>query len=99
MLKTSSDPEFQDWERKRRDGLIKARWQAAGLILASIFLVLAAPGILSHYTDETGMILRWARIATWVSYLAGMALYGFGLYWVWRGLRARFEGRSNRSEP
>ena len=90
MLKTSSDPEFQDWERKRREGLIKARWQAAGLILVSIVLVLAAPGILSHYTDETGMILRWARIATWVSYLAGMALYVVGLYWVWRSLKARF---------
>ncbi len=89
MLKTSSDPEFQDWERKRREGLIKARWQAAGLILVSIVLLLAAPGILSHYTDETGMILRWARIATWVSYLAGMALYVVGLYWVWRSLKAR----------
>lgn len=90
MLKTSSDPEFQDWEKKRRAVLFKALWQAAGLILVSIVLVLAAPGILSHYTDETGMILRWARIATWVSYGAGMALYGVGLYWVWRGLRARF---------
>ncbi|MCX8498936.1 MAG: hypothetical protein ORN25_06180 [Caulobacteraceae bacterium] len=90
MLKTSSDPEFQDWEKKRREGLIKARWQAAGLILVSVVLVLAAPGILSRYTDEAGKMLAWARIATWVSYGAGMALYVVGLYWVWRSLKARF---------
>jgi hypothetical protein len=90
VLKTSSDPEFQDWEKKNQARLVRARWQAAGLILVSVFLVLAAPGILSQYTDETGMILRWARIATWVSYLAGMALYVVGLYWVWRSLKARF---------
>ena len=89
MLKTSSDPEFQDWEEKNRARLVRARWQAAGLILVSIVLVLAAPGILSHFTDETGMILRWARIATWVSYGVGMALYVVGLYWVWRSLKAR----------
>ena len=89
MLKTSSDPEFQDWEKKNRARLVRARWQAAGLILVSIVLVLAAPGILSHFTDETGMILRWARIATWVSYGVGMALYVVGLYWVWRSLKAR----------
>ncbi len=90
MLKTSSDPEFQDWERKNRARLVKARWQAASLILLSLILVLAAPAILSHYTDEMGMTLRWARIATWVSYLAGMALYVVGLYWVWRSLKARY---------
>jgi hypothetical protein len=89
VLKTSSDPEFQDWEKKNRARLVRARWQAAGLILVSIVLVLAAPGILSHFTDETGMILRWARIATWVSYGVGMALYVVGLYWVWRSLKAR----------
>ena len=89
MLKTSSDPEFQDWKKKNRARLVRARWQAAGLILVSIVLVLAAPGILSHFTDETGMILRWARIATWVSYGVGMALYVVGLYWVWRSLKAR----------
>jgi hypothetical protein len=89
VLKTSSDPEFQDWEKKNRARLVGARWQAAGLILVSIVLVLAAPGILSHFTDETGMILRWARIATWVSYGVGMALYVVGLYWVWRSLKAR----------
>jgi len=90
VLKTSSDPEFQDWEKKRREGLITARWQAVGWILVSVFMVVAAPGILSHYTDETGMIVRWARIATWVSYLAGMALYAVGLYRLWRGLKSRF---------
>jgi len=90
VLKTSSDPEFQDWERKRREGLIKARWQAAGLILLSTLLVLGTPGFLSRYTDEAGKMLAWARIATWVSYGAGMALYVVGLYWVWRSLKARF---------
>ena len=90
MLKTSSDPEFQDWERKNRARLVRARWQAAGLILVSVVLVLATPGILSHYTDETGKMRAWARIATFVSYLAGMALYVVGLYWVWRSLKARF---------
>ena len=86
MLKTSSDPEFQDWEKKNRARVLRARWQAAGLILVSVILVLGAPTILSRYTDEAGMILRWARIATWVSYMVGMALYIFGLYWIWRTL-------------
>jgi hypothetical protein len=90
VLKTSSDPEFQDWEKKRREELIKARWQAAGLILVSTLLVLGAPGFLSHYTDDTGKMLAWANTATWVCYLAGMALYGVGLYRLWRGLKARF---------
>ena len=90
MLKTSSDPEFQDWEKKNRARVLRARCQAAGLILASVILVLAAPGILSRYTDEAGKMLAWARIATWVSYGAGMALYVVGLYWVWRSLKARF---------
>ena len=90
MLKTSSDPEFQEWEKKRRAVLVKARWQAAGLIITSIFLVLGVPGFLSRFTDDAGHMLAWAQIATWVSYLAGMVLYGFGLYWIWRGLSARF---------
>jgi len=60
------------------------------LILLALFLVLAAPAILSRYTGETGTIMYWARIATWVSYLAGMALYIFGLYWVLLSLKARF---------
>ena len=90
MLKTSSDPEFQDWEKKHREGLVRARWQAVGLILTSVVLVLAAPAILSRYTDEAGTMLRWARIATWVSYMVGMALYMFGLYRLWRGLKSRF---------
>jgi hypothetical protein len=90
VLKTSSDPEFQDWERKRREGLIKARWQAVGWILLSILLVLGAPGFLSRYTDDTGKMLAWAKTATWVCYLVGMVLYGVGLYRLWRGLKSRF---------
>jgi hypothetical protein len=90
VLKTSSDPEFQDWEKKNRARVLRTRWQAAGLILASVILVLAAPGILSRYTDEAGKMLAWANRATWVCYLVGMVLYGVGLYRLWRGLTARF---------
>jgi len=43
---------------------VRARPRAAGLILVSVFLVLAAPGILSHYTDKMGIMVRWVRIAT-----------------------------------
>lgn len=90
MLKTSTDPEFLDWEKKRRAGVVKARWQAAGLILVSLILIFGVPTYLARYNDEAGMLLRWAKIAIWVCYLAGMMVYVFGLYWIWRSLRARF---------
>ncbi len=90
MLKTSSDPEFLDWERKRREGLVKARWQAAGLIFGSLILIFGVPAYLAGFNDDAGMLLPWAKIVTWISYLAGMVVYFFGLYWVWRTIRTRF---------
>lgn len=90
MLKTSTDPEFQDWEKKRRQGLVRARWQFAMMICASLLMIFVVPALLSRYRNDSGEMMRWAEIATWISYLAGGVLYILSLYRLWRGLKARF---------